>query len=114
MYHDALRLFHIDIKPANKGHLVFVTDGNVNPIRYPIKMFDFQERPRFYQSLEKSNKFNQPDSDTLEKVNHSKLSLSNNSMLFDLLRLVPNYSKKNNLKKKRHYIKPKRNGQRRF
>ena len=28
MYNDALKLFHIEIRPVQKGHLVFVTDGN--------------------------------------------------------------------------------------
>ena len=50
MYNDALKLFHIEIKPANRGHLVFVTDEQGNPIRHPIKMSDFEERPRFYLS----------------------------------------------------------------
>jgi len=31
-----------------------------------------------------------------------------------IAQLIPNYSKKNNFRKKRQYIKPKRNGQRRF
>lgn len=48
MYNDALKLFHVEIRQVQKGHLVFVTDGNGNPVRHPIKMSDFEERPRFY------------------------------------------------------------------
>ena len=47
-YNDALKLFHIEIKTVQKGHLVFVTDGNGNPVRHPIKLSDFVEGPRFY------------------------------------------------------------------
>jgi len=50
MYSDALKLFHIEIRPANQGHLIFVTDGNGTPIRHPIKMSDIDERPKFYLS----------------------------------------------------------------
>ncbi len=48
MYDQALRLFQVDIRKAGRGHLVFVTDENGNPIRHPVKMSDFQERPKFY------------------------------------------------------------------
>lgn len=50
MYNDVLNFFHIEIRPVLKGHVVFVTDGKGNPIRYPIKMSDFKERPKFYES----------------------------------------------------------------
>jgi len=50
MYNDALKLFHIEIKTVQKGHLIFVTDGNGNPVRHPIKMSDFEERPRYFLS----------------------------------------------------------------
>lgn len=30
--------------------MVFVTDEQGNPIRHPIKMPDFQEKPRFYET----------------------------------------------------------------
>ncbi|MEL7587932.1 MAG: relaxase/mobilization nuclease domain-containing protein [Prolixibacteraceae bacterium] len=50
MYNDALKLFHIEIRQVQKGHLVFVTDGNENPIRHPVKMSDFEEKPKFYLS----------------------------------------------------------------
>ena len=50
MYDQALGLFQVEIRKAGKGHLVFVVDENGNPIRHPVKMSDFQERPKFYLS----------------------------------------------------------------
>ncbi len=114
MYNDALKLFHIEISPANKGYLIFVTDGNGNPIRHPIKMSDFEERPKFYQSQGKLEKNKQSDTYAVVKINGSKERTSNYSELFDLLRLIPSYSDRNNFRKKRQMIKRMKKGQRRF
>lgn len=54
MYVQALKLFQVEIRKAGRGHLVFVTDENGNPIRHPVKMSDFQERPKFYLSEQKT------------------------------------------------------------
>jgi hypothetical protein len=48
MYDQALKLFQVEIRKAGRGHLVFVVDENGNPIRHPVKMSDFQDRPKFY------------------------------------------------------------------
>ncbi|TDO05388.1 relaxase/mobilization nuclease domain-containing protein [Sunxiuqinia elliptica] len=48
-YDQALGLFQVEIRKAGRGHLVFVTDENGSPIRHPVRMSDFEERPRFYQ-----------------------------------------------------------------
>ncbi|WP_299578029.1 relaxase/mobilization nuclease domain-containing protein [uncultured Sunxiuqinia sp.] len=48
LYEQALELFQVEIRRAGRGHLVFVTDENGNPIRYPVRMSDFEERPRFF------------------------------------------------------------------
>ena len=50
MYDQALKLFQVEIRKAGRGHLVFLTDENGNPIRHPVRMSDFQERPKFYLS----------------------------------------------------------------
>ena len=50
MYDQALGLFQVEIRKAGRGYLVFVTDETGNPIRHPVKMGDFQERPKFYIS----------------------------------------------------------------
>ena len=115
MYNDALKLFHVEIRQVQKGHLVFVTDGNENPIRHPIKMSDFQERPRFYQSKGKSEKAELVDGHSIDKSdNDIKNRLGNSRMLVDLLRLIPNYSDKNSFRKKKQLIKKRRIGQRRL
>ena len=54
MYDQALKLFQVEIRKAGRGHLVFVTDENGNPIRHPVKMSDFQERPKFYLSEQRT------------------------------------------------------------
>jgi hypothetical protein len=43
-------LLHVEIRQVQKGNLIFVTDGNGNPVRHPIKISDFDEKPRFYKS----------------------------------------------------------------
>ena len=48
MYSEALKLFNIDIRPFGKGYAAFVTDGSGNPVRYPIRLSEFEERPNFY------------------------------------------------------------------
>ena len=115
MYNDALKLFHIEIRQVQKGHLVVVTDGNENPIRHPIRMSDFQERPRFYQSKGKAETIDLANGYTMDKsVNTIKNYQGNSSMLVDLLRLIPNYSDKNGFRKKKQLIKKRRIGQRRL
>lgn len=105
MYNDALKLFHIEIKQVNKGHLVFVTDEQGNPIRHPIKMSDFQERPRFYQSKGEAEKIGL-DGIKLDKSDNVLTNNQRNSrMLVDLLRLIPDYSKENSYRKKKQNIK---------
>ncbi|MGV8137299.1 MAG: relaxase/mobilization nuclease domain-containing protein [Mangrovibacterium sp.] len=47
MYDQALKLFNVEIRKAGRGFLVFVTDENGNPVRHPVKMSVFEERPRF-------------------------------------------------------------------
>jgi len=54
MYDQALALFQVEIRKAARGHLVFVTDENGNPIRHPVKMSDFQEKPKFYLSEQRT------------------------------------------------------------
>lgn len=114
MYNDALKLFHIEIRQVQNGHLVFVTDGNGNPIRHPIKMSDFEERPRFYQMKGKVERIRLDDSYLLDKSTDSKKNHQRNSrLLIDLLRLIPNQPNKNNLRKTQ-LIKNRRKGQRRW
>ena len=48
MYDQALRLFNVEIRKSRRGYSVFVTDENGKPIRHPMKMGDFEEKPRFH------------------------------------------------------------------
>jgi hypothetical protein len=50
MYDQALGLFQVEIRKAGRGYCVFVTDENGNPIRHPVRMGDFEEKPKFDSS----------------------------------------------------------------
>jgi hypothetical protein len=50
MYDQALKLFSVEVRKTGRGYLVFVTDEQGNPIRHPVKMGDFEKRPKFYLS----------------------------------------------------------------
>lgn len=115
MYNDALKLFHVQIRQVQKGHLVFVTDGNGNPSRHPIKMSEFEERPRFYEALGKAEQNEFTNGYSTEKSgNEIENSRANSRMLLDLLRLIPDYSDINGFMKKKQMIKKKRKEQRRL
>jgi len=89
MYIDALKLFHVEIKQVQKGHLVFVADGNGNPVRYPIKMSDFQKRPRYYQAEVKAESIKLDDNYLLKESSKKEMNITSSSMLFDLIHLIP-------------------------
>ena len=55
MYKEALKIFNVEIKKSGRGHIVLVTDGEGNPVRYPIRLSKFKERPRFYQTTKQIN-----------------------------------------------------------
>lgn len=111
MYNDALKLFLIEIKQD----LIFVTDGNGNPIRHPIKISDFEERPRFYEMKEKAEKIGLANGYTVDKSGNTIKNYQGNSrMLVDLLRLIPDYSDKNSFRKKKLLIKSRRKGQKKL
>ncbi|MBN2820076.1 MAG: relaxase/mobilization nuclease domain-containing protein [Bacteroidales bacterium] len=50
LYDRSLGRFNVEIRRSGRGHVVFITDGNGNPVRYPICLSEFEERPRFYVS----------------------------------------------------------------
>jgi len=87
MYDQALKLFQVEIRKAGRGHLVFVTDENGNPIRYPVKMSDFQERPKFYlpeQRILSQHSGKYPDPDLIGQSSGALKSL----VLKELIRQV--------------------------
>lgn len=50
MYDQALTLFNVEIRKSGRGYSVFVSDENEIPVRHPVRMGDFEERPKFYLS----------------------------------------------------------------
>ncbi|WP_319482096.1 relaxase/mobilization nuclease domain-containing protein [uncultured Draconibacterium sp.] len=50
LYDKSLELFNVEVRRSGRGHVVFIIDEIGNPIRYPIRLSEFQERPRFYLS----------------------------------------------------------------
>ena len=52
MYAEALKLFNVEIRKSGRGHIVVVTDDSGNPIRYPIRLSNFKEWPKFYVGLQ--------------------------------------------------------------
>ncbi|QGY46083.1 relaxase/mobilization nuclease domain-containing protein [Maribellus comscasis] len=48
MYDQALKLFNVEVRSLGKGYATFVTDDAGNPVRYPIRLSEFKERPGFY------------------------------------------------------------------
>ena len=51
LYAEALKLFNAEIRKSGRGHIVVVTDDFGNPIRYPIRLSNFKEGPRFYLTV---------------------------------------------------------------
>lgn len=54
MYDQALRLFNVEVRKVGRGYSVFVTDENGNSVRHPVKMGDFEEKPKFYLSEQRN------------------------------------------------------------
>ncbi len=50
LYDKSLELFNVEMRRSGRRHVVFVIDGAGNPVRYPIRLSDFEERPKFYVS----------------------------------------------------------------
>jgi hypothetical protein len=52
MYSEALKLFNVEIRKSGRGHIVVVTDDIGNSIRYPIRLSNFKEGPKFFVGLQ--------------------------------------------------------------
>ena len=50
LYNKSLELFNVEVRKSGRGHVVFITDENGSPVRYPIQLSEFEERPRFHHS----------------------------------------------------------------
>ncbi|MDY0104893.1 MAG: relaxase/mobilization nuclease domain-containing protein [Lentimicrobium sp.] len=105
LYDKSLELFNVEIRSSGRGHVVFVTDENGNPIRYPIRLSEFEERPKFYVSVraEKELQIYKPVIDKYQLAQWAR----------DLNRLVERTNTNNS--KSKSYLKRKSKGkQRRF
>ncbi len=80
LYDKSLALFNIEIRKAGRGHVVFVTDGNGNPVRYPMRLSDFKERPRFYVSAKVEKEMQQPKQG-IDKFQMAKLARDLNRLV---------------------------------
>lgn len=56
LYNKSLELFNVEVRRSGRGHVVLITDGNGNPVRYPIRLSELEERPRFYVSVKAGQK----------------------------------------------------------
>lgn len=57
LYNKSLELFNVEIRRAGRGHVVFITDGHGNTVRYPIRLSEFENRPEFYVSARIEKEF---------------------------------------------------------
>ena len=62
LYNKSLELFNVEVRKSGRGHVVFITDENGSPVRYPIRLSEFEERPRFHhsQSAEQEQQITSP------------------------------------------------------
>ncbi len=56
LYDKSLELFNVKIQKSGWGHIVFIADRDGNPVRYPMRLSEFDERPRFYVSVREEKK----------------------------------------------------------
>lgn len=113
MYNEALKFFNVEIKKSGRGQIVLVTDREGNPIRYPVRLSNFKERPKSFLSQKERLKFEQP----VEKEQYHQQKEQGNMLSFSLvkslLRLITrNYSKE--LKQKPRLKRKTKGKQRRY
>ena len=109
MYDQALGLFQVEIKKAGRGHLVFVTDENGNPIRHPVKMSDFQERPKFYLPEQRTMSQHFEKQPHFEPTGQS-IGVLKSLVLKELIRQVGYLNSGEYQRKNRHRLRSRKNG----
>ncbi len=108
MSDEALKLFNVAIRKSGRGYSVFVTDENGNQVRHPLKMKDFEMRPKFYLAEQRTL------SQNFEKYSHSDLTGQSNGILKslvlkELIRQVKTQLDDGSLRRKRYKLKSQRN-----
>ena len=95
LYDKSLELFNVEVRRSGRGHIVFITDEIGNPIRYPIRLSEFEEKPRFYPSK------------SVEKELHSTVQDIDQFQLAQWARDVNRLIERNNRRKKEPNMKYK-------
>jgi hypothetical protein len=88
MYNEALKLFNVEIRKSGRGHIVVVTDDLGNSIRYPIRLSNFKEGPKFYLSDnkeislgKKEKEYGQEQKPTFDKFQLAQLARDLNRLM---------------------------------
>nr|WP_320153989.1 relaxase/mobilization nuclease domain-containing protein [uncultured Draconibacterium sp.] len=77
MYDQALLSFKVEIQKSGRGHIVVVLGDDGKPARYPIRLSNFKNKPRFYskenrlaeqETVGKQQKFDKSQNIDLTKV----------------------------------------------
>ena len=113
MYDQALGFFQVEVRKAGRGHLVFVTDENGNPIRHPVKMSDFQDRPKFYlaeQRILSQHSGKYPDSDVTKLNNGILKSL----ILKEMIQQIGQFNEGKYQRKNRQLLRSQKKKGRRY
>jgi hypothetical protein len=87
LYDRALAKFNVEIRQSGCGHVVFINDDNGNPVRYPIRLSEFMEKPRFYIASKLEQQLQQAKP-IIDKFQLGQLAR-------DLHRLIDIYSQEN-------------------
>jgi hypothetical protein len=74
LYDEALKQFNVEIRKSGRGHIVVVTDGVGNPIRYPIRFSNLTNRPEFYKSPQKNLNSPQKWGKSIQAISTFKIS----------------------------------------
>ncbi|PXY01851.1 hypothetical protein DF185_04160 [Marinifilum breve] len=77
LYDEALKQFNVEIRKSGKGHVVVVTNDKEEPIRYPIRLSKFREKPHFLGQETKKLEV---------QTNKAILKSSHNSLLMDFVK----------------------------
>jgi hypothetical protein len=108
MYNEALKLFNVEIKKSGRGHIVLVTDGEGNPIRYPIRLSNFKEKPNFYHTQKERLENLQTAEKEHPYQQQKQGGVLSSSLVRNLVKLIPReYSKEG---KQNPRIKRRRKG----
>lgn len=79
MYEKALKLFNVEVRKSGRGHIVVVIDDQGEPIRYPIRLSKFKNRPEFFAVKESV------ENEKALKTTQRKIIMPDKSLLKELI-----------------------------